>query len=83
MLNLTQHNLDRFDAVIGRIMEAGKAAGLAAAVVNKQGELVFEKYYGLRDAEKGPETFADLKEIQRMIRQLCPEVLEGWTPGAF
>ena len=37
----------------------------------------------LRDAEKGPETFADLKEIQRMIRQLCPEVLEGWTPGAF
>ena len=53
MLNLTQTNLDRFDAVIGRIMEAGKAAGLAAAVVNKQGELVFEKYYGLRDVERG------------------------------
>ncbi|MBQ5760851.1 MAG: serine hydrolase [Clostridia bacterium] len=53
MLNLTQQNLDRFDAVIGRIMEAGQAAGLAAAVVNKQGELVFEKYYGLRDVEKG------------------------------
>ena len=37
----------------------------------------------LRDMEKGPETFEDLKEIQRMIRKVCPEVLEGWTPGAF
>ena len=37
----------------------------------------------LRDDGKGPETFEDLKEIQRIIRQVCPEVLEGWTPGAF
>ena len=37
----------------------------------------------LRDDGKGPETFEDLKEIQRMIRQVCPEVLEGWEPGAF
>lgn len=53
MLNITSENLSRFDGVIGRIMEAGQAAGLAAAVVNKQGEIVFEKYYGLRDAERG------------------------------
>ena len=37
----------------------------------------------LRDGSKGPETFEDLKNIQQMIRQVCPEVLEGWTPGAF
>lgn len=52
MLNITNENLARFDSVVGRIMEAGQAAGLAAAVVNKQGELVFEKYYGLRDVER-------------------------------
>ena len=44
---------------------------------------VFHPAALLRDMEKGPETFEDLKEIQRMIRKVCPEVLEGWTPGAF
>ena len=44
---------------------------------------IFHPAARLRDDGKGPETFEDLKEIQRMIRQVCPEVLEGWTPGAF
>ncbi len=52
MLNISTDHLSRFDNLIGRIMEAGKAAGLAAAVVNKKGELVFEKYYGMRDVER-------------------------------
>ena len=26
----------------------------------------------LRDPEKGPDTFVDLKSIQEKIRQLCP-----------
>ena len=37
----------------------------------------------LRDNDKSPETFEDLKTIQRKIREVCPEVLEGWTPGCF
>ena len=37
----------------------------------------------LRDPSKNPETFADLKVIQRKVRELCPDVLEGWIPGAF
>jgi DNA polymerase len=28
----------------------------------------------LRDPSKKPDTFVDLKNIQRKIRQLCPEV---------
>ena len=30
----------------------------------------------LRDESKRPETFVDLREIRRMIRELCPEVYE-------
>ena len=30
----------------------------------------------LRDEHKRPETFVDLREIRRMIRELCPEVYE-------
>ena len=37
----------------------------------------------LRDDSKCPETFEDLKELQRKIREVCPEVLRGWTPGSF
>lgn len=44
-------NINKFDQVINDIMSAGNAAGLAAAVVDKNGSLIFEKYYGLRDAE--------------------------------
>ena len=37
----------------------------------------------LRSESRCPEAFLDLKEVQRKIREVCPEVLEGWTPGAF
>ena len=37
----------------------------------------------LRNESLCPSTFLDMKEIQRKIREVCPEVLEGWTPGAF
>ena len=30
----------------------------------------------LRDEHKRPETFVDLREIRRMIRELCPEVYD-------
>ena len=30
----------------------------------------------LRDEQKRPETFVDLREIRRMIRELCPEVYD-------
>ena len=42
----------QFDALIHSIMKAGQAAGLAAAVTDRQGHILFAKYYGLRDAEK-------------------------------
>ncbi|MBQ2327468.1 MAG: serine hydrolase, partial [Clostridia bacterium] len=48
---MLEANINKFDQVINDIMSAGNAAGLAAAVVDKNGSLIFEKYYGLRDAE--------------------------------
>ena len=36
-------NINKFDQVINDIMSAGNAAGLAAAVVDKNGSLIFEK----------------------------------------
>ena len=34
----------------------------------------------LRDEHKRPETFVDLREISRMIRELCPEVYDRLYP---
>ena len=50
---MLEANISKFDQLINDIMSAGNAAGLAAAVVDKNGSLIFEKYYGLRDAERG------------------------------
>ena len=42
----------RFERLVQQVMESSKAVGLAAAVVNKQGDFLYEGYFGYRDREK-------------------------------
>ena len=43
---------EKFERLTARVMDYGRAVGLAAAVVGKQGEILYEGCFGYRDQEK-------------------------------
>lgn len=51
MNKIAENDIGKFDSLVNSIMEKGNAAGLAAAVIDRKGSIVFERYYGFRDAE--------------------------------
>jgi CubicO group peptidase (beta-lactamase class C family) len=49
-----QNSFDRdFSRITEDVMTAGKAIGLAALIVNKNGEIIYEHHYGYRDKVQG------------------------------
>lgn len=42
----------KFEQLVERVMADGRAVGLAAAVVDRRGNFLYEKYFGYRDAQK-------------------------------
>lgn len=53
MKSVDEKNKELFEDYIRRIMEAYEAAGLAVAIVDKDGASLYENYFGYRDKEKG------------------------------
>ena len=43
----------RLESHTAQIMEESNARGIAVGVVDRTGRILYEKYFGLRDAEKG------------------------------
>ncbi|WP_326974559.1 serine hydrolase domain-containing protein [Caproicibacter sp. BJN0012] len=43
---------DKFERLTARVLDSGRAVGLAAAVVGKHGEPLYEGFFGYRDREK-------------------------------
>ncbi|MCI1966435.1 MAG: beta-lactamase family protein [Oscillospiraceae bacterium] len=52
MNRMSNHLKNQFEQQVRRVMDAGRAAGLAAAVINQRGEFLYEGYFGYRDQEK-------------------------------
>ncbi|RGZ01517.1 serine hydrolase domain-containing protein [Clostridium sp. AM58-1XD] len=52
MITVSEENREKFERFVEAVMEAGKARGLAAAVIDKNGSIIYEKYWGYRDEER-------------------------------
>jgi CubicO group peptidase (beta-lactamase class C family) len=52
MNRITEENKQRFEALVEDIMTTQGAAGLAVAIVDKEGQVQYEKYFGYRDEEQ-------------------------------
>ncbi|HBE85665.1 MAG TPA: serine hydrolase, partial [Lachnoclostridium sp.] len=52
MNRITEENKQKFEALVEEIMTAQRAAGLAVAIVDKAGQVQYEKYFGYRDEEQ-------------------------------
>ncbi|MEA4920257.1 MAG: serine hydrolase [Clostridiaceae bacterium] len=80
MNKITKEALSKFDSLVNSVMEAGSAAGLAAAVVDKNGRIAFERYYGFRDAENmlpiDKDTIFGLASISKSFTALAVMQLE-------
>lgn len=51
MNRMTDESKKKFEDLVGRIMDSQKAAGVAVAIVDKHGNVQYEKYFGYRDEE--------------------------------
>jgi len=45
MNRITEENKQKFEALVEEIMTAQRAAGLAVAIVDKAGQVQYEKYF--------------------------------------
>jgi CubicO group peptidase (beta-lactamase class C family) len=53
MMNALPETFDRdFSGLVAQVMEAGHAAGLAALIVDRGGNIRYEHYFGFRDQDK-------------------------------
>ena len=53
MSQLRSENIVRFEEYVAHVMEQGEAAGLAVAVIDRDGQTLYEHFWGHRDRERG------------------------------
>ena len=51
MNRMTQEGKAKLEKLIARVMKDGQARGIAVGIVNAAGEILYENYFGYRDAE--------------------------------
>ena len=65
----------KFDELCASVMEKNQAAGIAAAFFDKDGNIIYENFYGYRDAEKklpiDENTIFGLASITKSFVTLC------------
>ena len=52
MNRMNQANQYLFEGLVRQIQMQSQAAGIAVAIVDKEGQTVYEKYFGYRDVEQ-------------------------------
>ena len=79
-MKISNANIKKFDELCAQIMEKNKAAGIAASFFDRDGNVIYENFYGYRNAEEklpvDENTIFGLASITKSFVTLCVLKLE-------
>ncbi len=80
MVKISDDNKRKFDLLCAQVMEKNKAAGIAASFFDRDGNVIYENFYGYRNAEEklpiDENTIFGLASITKSFVTLCILQLE-------